>query len=230
MMKRKSLLTIGISLGIVLTLGIQVFAAPAIERIEAYVNNQFTFEFDGTEKKLSDDYEVIVYKDRSYVPVRFVAENLGATVDWDNAAKMIKIQSKAPEVVEKPQEDIREYRELPLYKENVNFKMSVVLFSDDEYGYKISAVLENKTDTPIQLDQLKTIVVADGVEHSMDNVSITQLDTRWYNDILKDKKTEGYVRLPNTLDEPKNLHLEFQVRTNGAIVNKTETMAFDIAI
>lgn len=229
MMKRKRILATGIAMGLVLSMGLQVFAEPMLEEIQAYINHEFKFEFNGVSKELSNDYEVIVYKDRAYVPVRFVAENLGATVDWNDANKLISITAAKAPVVTAPA-ITRDYRELPLFKENYNFKIAISLFSEDEYGYKVSLTLENKTDAPIQLDQLATIVEVNGEELSMDDVAITQLDTRWYNDIQKDMKTEGYVRLPGTLESPKTLHLEFKVRTNGSYTTKYETMTFDIKL
>ncbi|MGN0711812.1 MAG: stalk domain-containing protein [Anaerovoracaceae bacterium] len=236
-MKKKNILTAGIAIGLFLSMGIQVFAAGAIEKIEAYVNHQMNFTFDGESKVLPDDYEVIVYKDRSYVPVRFIAENLGAEVEWNNETKNISITSPKSTSTDEPTSSTEEmpkydYRKLPLYNENSNFKMSVTLFTDDDYGKKLNVTLENKTDNPIQLDQMSTVVEVNGVEHSMKKASISNLDTRWYKDIAKEEKTEGYVRLPNDIDydDLKNLHVVFKVKTNGSYTEKVEDMEFNIAL
>jgi len=79
-MKRKRLLILGIAIGLLLSVSVQVFAAPAIEKIEAYINHEMNFTFNGKDTPLPEEYEVLVYKDRSYVPVRFIGDNLGAEV------------------------------------------------------------------------------------------------------------------------------------------------------
>lgn len=232
-MNRRKILALGISLGLVFSLTFQVFAAPTIERIQAYVNNEMTFSFNDKKVPLSDEYEVIVYKDRSYVPVRFLSENLGATVDWNNDTKVISISTSQGAV--SPTEpaitdpvDKRDYRKLPLFKETLETKMTVSMFLDDKYGYKLSLALENKTDIPIQLDQINTVVIVDGMEHDMKDATITELDSRWYNDIHKDEKTQGYLRLPNTVKDPEKMHIEFKLRNNGNTKLKEDTIVFDI--
>ncbi|WP_018130744.1 copper amine oxidase N-terminal domain-containing protein [Effusibacillus pohliae] len=45
----------------------------------------FKFKFDGVEKSLPEGFTVLEYNGRTYVPARFVAENLGAKVDWDGS-------------------------------------------------------------------------------------------------------------------------------------------------
>ncbi|WP_282200288.1 copper amine oxidase N-terminal domain-containing protein [Collibacillus ludicampi] len=46
------------------------------------VTQNIKFIFNGVEKKLGNDYVAINYNDRIYVPLRFVAENLGSVVSW----------------------------------------------------------------------------------------------------------------------------------------------------
>ena len=40
------------------------------------------------------DTEAVVEQARTYVPVRYLAENLGATVSWDDATRTVTVQSK----------------------------------------------------------------------------------------------------------------------------------------
>ncbi len=235
---KKSVLSIGIILGIILTMSFQVFAAPALEKIQAYVNRDMTFTFDGKAVALDPEYQVLVYNDRSYVPVRFVAENLGATVDWNNDTKVIAITSTKAAIVPvtpsdpvtpKDSVDSRSYKKLPVYNENAEYKMSITVFSRDDYGYVIYATLENKTDIPIQLDQMKTVVEVDGKKYDMMDATITNLDTRWYKDLLKEDKTEGYIRLSNRLVAPQKMHIQFKILSNGSYDQiKKDTMEFDL--
>jgi len=247
-MKQKKILAAGFAIGLVFSMSIQAFAAPVIEKIEAYINHQMTFTFNGEKKALPEGYEVIVYKDHSYVPARFVAENLGAEVTWNDQTKEIGIVSKKSDnnsaanpsdsnSATNPNDSKAtapkyDYKKLPLYKETANYKMSVVLFSDDNQGKKLNITLENKSDDLIQLDQMATIVEADGKSYDMSKATITHLDTRWYQDLKKEDKTEGFIRLPNNIDytEVKNIHAVFKVKSNGALKEWTENMDFDIAL
>lgn len=235
-MKKNRLLVLVLAIGMVLGAGASSFAGSAIEKVQAYINHDMSFEFNGTKAELPDGYSTLVYEGRSYVPVRFIAEQLGIDVDWNDTTKVISINSQedGKDPGEEPNnsdnQDKNDYKALPLYKENLDSKVSAILFSRDEYGYKLHLTVENKTDTPIQLDQMNTVVVADGKEHKMSDASITQLDTRWYNDIRKDEKTEGYVRLPNTVIDPEKLHIEFSFVAQGSAGSKHEPVSFDIAL
>lgn len=233
-MKRKSLLTVGISLGIVLTLSIQVFAAPAIEKIQAYVNNQFTFEFDGVEKKLSEDYEIIVYKDRSYVPVRFVAENLGAKVDWNDETKKISITSQKNDSNKPADDDSIEYnyRVLPQTKDLLGYRVSLLTYSKEgqNLGDRLYLSIANDSDAAIRIDQMATKVIAGGKTYTMKGSDAVDFDTRLYNDINKDQYVEGYLRLPKELKDEKNLHVEITISSTSNQESKSQILEYNIAL
>lgn len=239
-MNRRSILTTGLALGIVLALSLQVFAAPAIEKIQAYVNNQFTFEFDGIEKKLPEDYEVIVYKDRSYVPVRFVVENLGAKVDWDDAKQKITITSKKtdnntptdPGSSNGDNKDKAEYKPLPQSKTTEEYKLTAILYGKDSKGDRVYFSLENKQDYPLQLSQADTVIVADGKSYSMDTRQSADFDRRWYSDVRKDEIVEGFILLPQKIKDPEKLHLEITIKKQEPqkVDPIIEVVHFDIAL
>jgi hypothetical protein len=54
----------------------------ASNSIQAYLF-PVKFEFNGIEKKLSNEYVVLNHLGHAYVPVRFIADNMGAAVDYD---------------------------------------------------------------------------------------------------------------------------------------------------
>jgi hypothetical protein len=59
---------------------------------------------NGVEETL--DSPAFIENDRTYTPVRFIAEKLGATVEWDHDLKMVKIaKAVAEEDVEAPAEE-----------------------------------------------------------------------------------------------------------------------------
>ena len=230
-MKRNKHLLIGLVVGVLIASGGQIFAASAIEKIEAYINHDMTFTFDGEKKALPDDYEVLVYKDKSYVPVRFVAENLGATVDWNDDTKVIAITSAKPETPinpENPNNVDTVYKELPIFKQNENLKVSADMYGEDSKGDRVWFTVENKTDKPIQLNQSSTKIIADGKAYSMDSKQAVDFDKRWYNDLKKDEAMEGFILLPTAIKNPEKLHIELTFITQGT--GKSETVSFDIAL
>ena len=231
-MKKNKHLLIGLVVGMLVASGGQIFAANAIEKIEAYINHDMTFTFDGEKKALPDDYEVLVYKDRSYVPVRFVAENLGATIDWNDTAKVIAITSAKQETPSKPETpdnvDKAVYKALPIFKQNENLKVSANMYGEDSKGDRVWFTVENKTDKPIQLNQMSTKIVADGKSYSMDSKQAVDFDKRWYNDLKKDEEVEGYILLPTAIKNPEELHIELTFITQDT--DKSEAVSFDIAL
>ncbi|TCP59134.1 copper amine oxidase-like protein [Tumebacillus sp. BK434] len=82
----------GILIGSVIA-GVSV--ASADQSITAYLS-PIKFTFDGEAKKLPEGYAVLTYKDRTYVPARFVAEELGANVEWINATQTVAIRTGLP--------------------------------------------------------------------------------------------------------------------------------------
>lgn len=228
-MKKNKHLLIGLIVGMLVASGGQIFAASAIEKVEAYINHDMTFTFDGEKKALSDDYQVLVYKDKSYVPVRFVAENLGATVEWNDTTKVIALTSAKQETSSKPDDtDKTVYKELPIFKQNESLKVSADMYGKDSKGDRVWFTVENKTDKPIQLSQSSTKIIADGKEYSMDSKQAVDFDKRWYNDLKKDEEVEGYILLPTTIKNPEELHIELTFITQDT--DKSETVSFDIAL
>jgi hypothetical protein len=82
-------LIIGLVCGIFLTIGTQTFASSTLETILFPVK----YIFNGAEKQLSGDYVTLNYKGHTYVPVRFIGENLGAIVFYDDTSKTIYLNN-----------------------------------------------------------------------------------------------------------------------------------------
>lgn len=60
--------------------------------VKLTINDKIAF-VDGEEKEL--DVPAMLINDRTMVPVRFIAESLGATVGWDDYAKTVNITARA---------------------------------------------------------------------------------------------------------------------------------------
>ncbi|WP_187274016.1 stalk domain-containing protein [Paenibacillus sp. N3.4] len=51
------------------------------------------FEFNGKNTELGDEYKVLNYNGHAYVPIRFVTENIGATIDYDPETEIIFVKN-----------------------------------------------------------------------------------------------------------------------------------------
>lgn len=58
------------------------------------------FEINDSAIAMPSDYKVLQVDGRAYVPIRFVAENLGATIDYDSSTKKIMIKNKKLDLVD----------------------------------------------------------------------------------------------------------------------------------
>ncbi|MCY9696084.1 stalk domain-containing protein [Paenibacillus alginolyticus] len=78
---------LGLICGIGLTATTAVYAA---DTIQAYLFPA-KFVFNGQDKELNSEYTTLNYNGHAYVPIRFVAENMGATVGYDDELKKITV-------------------------------------------------------------------------------------------------------------------------------------------
>ncbi|MFC5450868.1 peptidylprolyl isomerase [Paenibacillus aestuarii] len=83
MKEKLKMLSIGIIIGATLTTSIAASAASASSQIEVYFK-QLKFMFDGKEKAIGTDQgKPFIYEGTTYVPLRFMSEALGKTVQYD---------------------------------------------------------------------------------------------------------------------------------------------------
>jgi hypothetical protein len=231
--------------------------AKATQQVSAWAAEQISFVFDGEKKELPAGYTVLLYNDRTYVPARFVAEELGAEVDWLEEAQTVKITSlpcpaclereagqedegtgpEKPEIKEPVEEENkqpeRDYRKLPQTKVLHDMEVSVTLIVDDEVtkeNYsRVYVHIENKGDTPLQLVQRQTRAIVDGEEYKTASVPDYKYPERWYHDIAPEQKDEGYVVLPFLPEDAKEMLLELTILYND-VTQKTETVEFAIKL
>lgn len=91
MLKNYKQLIIGIVIGSFVSTAGAVLAASS--SVTALLANHIKFTFDGVQKKLPQGYAVLNYEDRTYIPTRFVAEQMGAKVEWDAETETVIIRS-----------------------------------------------------------------------------------------------------------------------------------------
>ncbi|HHV15719.1 MAG TPA: hypothetical protein GXX58_03995 [Gelria sp.] len=100
-MKKKGILILVAVMLFAFTAG--VVAAPAVQQITATLATDFKFTLDGKTwaPKDADGSAMypIVYKDRTYLPVRAIGEALGIKVDWDKDTRTVILGEAAVEPV-----------------------------------------------------------------------------------------------------------------------------------
>lgn len=231
--------------------------AKATQQVSAWAAEQISFVFNGEKKELLTGYTVLLYNDRTYVPARFVAEQLGAEVDWLEDIQTVKItslpcsaclereagqdegegkeepQPQEPADKEESKQPERDYRKLPQTKVLHDMEVSVTLIVDDgatqENYSRVYVHVKNKGDIPLQLKQRQIKAIVDGEEYKNASVPDYKYDNRWYHDIHTDKKEEGYVVLPFIPEDSKEMLLELTILYNDA-AQKTETVEFAIKL
>lgn len=210
--------------------GMYVYSSP--QPIDAYRDDSYGFRFNGGDKvTLSGDFTTVVYKDRSYVPVRFISDNLGAKLTWDEATKTItmdapeKVVEKIVEkIVEKPVEKETEYRGFPqaYVAQDIRLDMTMFRRNADRSSSQFYLSFENKGSTPWQISVLTAKFIGDnGKTYDALNIP-NDIDQRLYNNINKDKTVEGYLAVSAIPDEVKKGTLQFTIFPNDGSGKKTE--------
>lgn len=97
--------TMGLIIGIVLTLSTGVIATTGIEKITAYINSNVNITIDG--EKFNSEYPTIVYDGRTYLPLRTIGEDvMGMEVGWDDVTKTVVMTSVIAEEDAWPMETV----------------------------------------------------------------------------------------------------------------------------
>ena len=80
---KKRYLLLGAAAGLLLSLGVQTYAQDALTSITAWLRNDYRIEYNGEEQTLPEGYDILVYQDRTYLPLRYVGELVGAEIEWN---------------------------------------------------------------------------------------------------------------------------------------------------
>ena len=225
----------------------------AYSPVAAWVENNIKIYFNGELKELPDKYEVLSYNGRTYTPARFIAEELGATVDWDEDNKSIYINyvdketdKEIPEVdeeIEKEEEKVEDekeevkkpqkyYQKLPvnLTTEEARIAITGVTFENNET--KISLEIEGKENYPIQFRQSTSRIETEDNIYKHSNLKsnvVDPVDVRWYNDIRKDDRITGWIKLPPMPEDTKEMTLFLEIFRNDGI-EQIQELEIDIAL
>ena len=211
---KKRYLVLGIAAGFLLSLGVQTYAQDAVSTVAAWIRNDYRIEYNGEEKKLPEGYQILVYQNRTYLPLRYVGELLGADIQWDGETNTASIfQEKNPGII-----DTTGYGVLPQSVETLDYRITAtaLMGKDDAEGARLYLSLKNKTDSVLRLDQGSTVFEIDGKEYTYRDVDSLLYDSRWYTTYLeKDAEEEGYLRLPKDAKEASRITMTFHLTQDG---------------
>ena len=211
---KKRYLVLGIAAGFLLSLGVQTYAQDAVSTVAAWIRNDYHIEYNGEEKKLPEGYQILVYQNRTYLPLRYVGELLGADIQWDGETNTASIfQEKNPGII-----DTTGYGVLPQSVETLDYRITAtaLMGKDDTEGARLYLSLKNKSDSVLRLDQGSTVFEIDGKKYTYRDVDSLLYDSRWYTTYLeKDAEAEGYLRLPKEAKEASRITMTFHLTQDG---------------
>ena len=129
-MKRKY--TLGLLIIVVLSLAVSAFGAETVQKIEAYLVGDLNFMVDGEMWSPKDvdgsPMTPIIYKDRTYVPVRSLLEDKGVTVGYQAETRTVVLDYSTIKRIDKASPalmhimDMADGKEIT-FKKNPNFDM-----------------------------------------------------------------------------------------------------------
>lgn len=116
--------------------------------------NSNTAQVNGTKEPL--DMKAIIYHDRFYVPLRFVAENFGVTVNWDKETYTVNLSAPSVTV---PAHTIGS----PFYREEDLYWLSRIVHAESkgepmQGKIGVANVVLNRVDSPLYDNSVKEVV------------------------------------------------------------------------
>jgi hypothetical protein len=86
----------GLTFGVLISLSSAVFASDPIQALLFPAK----FEFNGKTVVPGEEYTVLNYQGHAYVPIRFIAEQIGATIDYEAETRQIFVKNEALNVTD----------------------------------------------------------------------------------------------------------------------------------
>ncbi len=121
-----------ISTTIILSLLLSLFTATvsANETVNVLINKSINFEYMGDEfipydEEINSIVYPITYKDRTYIPARFLAEAIGFTVTWDSETQTVGFNDNGVEKVNEAKHgDRTPYQDTAILNKNIKFTVN----------------------------------------------------------------------------------------------------------
>lgn len=215
------------------------------------ITNWVKYKINGEEKALPNGYTTLNYKGHTYVPTRFVAEQLGAKIEWDDKTKTVLIDQQPPVNEEKKEDsedikngetkqeepdntdetDLSKYDELPVSKTINGVRLEVYDVEEGSGFTKFYLIVKNTQDTPVQLQQGTGYFQSESTKYKYTNAEMSGRlywkDNAWFRDIEEDQDQQGYVMLPSIPDDEKYGKFYIEV-TENTLNGETMKYEFDI--
>ena len=204
--------------------------------VVAQLVDDITLFIDDKLLEMPEEYQILAYNGRTYLPVRFIAESLNAEVNWNEASRKISIKTKECQVEDKQVNDEKKvdekqpsviFKQIPQSIHLHNMDVSVTLSTRDNNLTRIYLRVENKQQIPIQLLLSEVEAIVDGKTYRLIDSPSFQWDTRWYNDILRDETRVGYLTFSRIPEDKKEMSLNFAIKYNDGSNNR-ENFNFNI--
>ena len=223
---------------------VTVTAFAAYAQVPTTVLNDVIFSFNGEKKASPSDQPVLNYNGYTYLPVRYIAEQLGADEDWDAATKLVSVNLK-PKVVEKvvekevpyyvtdPDKVSVSYSEMPISVVKDDFKVNLTAITRDKglgwtkfYVECYNKNTESKTFTIVNRSAKLTV---DGKDVDL-YATTSKWDQQWgatyINKINNDSdRTEGFLLFQLIPSDWHKADLSFDVMDNEG---KTKTYTYHV--
>ena len=138
----------------------QTYAQDALTSVTAWIRNDYRIEYNGKEQTLPEGYDILVYQDRTYLPLRYIGAIVGAEIEWDSETHTAFIRRE--ESADNPETpdisdtiDTTGYGTLPQSIETLEYRITAtsLMGKDDSEGPRLYLSLKNKSDTVLRLDQ-----------------------------------------------------------------------------
>jgi hypothetical protein len=200
----------GILTGIILTASIPVVAA----NITAVADSSINLMINGVMKTLPEDVSILLYNNRTYLPLRYIAEELGADVNWHDADRLVTVVMPEPEVVEKIVEvpvEVKVEVERIVYRDRETGEQSTVALSElpvsstrdrirlraeNIYVFNGGAAGGGRTTRlevslnndgnrgDVRFLYSQAVLIADGIEYKTDDASFFAWDERFFSSYI----------------------------------------------
>ncbi|EKN62808.1 copper amine oxidase N-terminal domain-containing protein [Schinkia azotoformans] len=208
------------------------------------ITNWVKYKINGEAKALPSGYTTLNYEGHTYVPTRFIAEQLGADVEWDDQTKTVTIdkpvdninkevddQENTCDKSEDPsKQDSTKYEALPVSKTINGVRVEVYSVEDDPNYTKLYVIVKNTNENLVQLDQGTASFQSELDTYANKDIRGGVLywkDTTWFKDIGEDQDAKGYIMLPPIPKDERQGKFTVEVFENGS-TQKVMNYEFDI--
>ena len=215
----------GLIAGVIIMVSVPVIA----QNINAVIDDSLILMIDGEVQTLPESYHILRYGIRTYLPIRYVAESLGATVAWNDSMGLISITSPEPRtveverIVEKEVEKIvyvdREveptsasYRETPVSDTKDRVYLRVNHAEQNGTNTWISMEVENRRSERIYLDYFNAELIVGG---RTVKTNANGNDTFMYSDIEPNDHMSGFFSFPRVDNNASEFTLKIPVKVQG---------------